>query len=147
MKKLLNFTMNEDLAKEELSFHSGRNSDTDDLRWEKGFLGSLRPYRNIELVESNFHAVMHCIKILAPYLSRNDAIDKGLISDISGILCFGKAWAVHEDGLLLSNQIITPDQAKTIDSWLDCIFYAWTMLLDSQDENVAFEPYNQQYKI
>jgi hypothetical protein len=139
--------MNEEQAKEELSFHSGRNSNTDDSRWEKGFLGSLRPYQGIALVESNFHAVMHCIKVLAPYLKRNEVIDKNIVSDISGILCLGKSWAVHEDGMLLSNNLITTEQAQTIDGWLDCISYAWAMVLDSQDEGMAFEPYNEQYKI
>ena len=31
----------------ELSFHSGRNEDIKNPKWENGFLGSLRPYKNI----------------------------------------------------------------------------------------------------
>ena len=139
--------MNEEQAKEELSFHSGRNSNTDDSRWEKGFIGSLRPYQGIELVESNFHAVINCLKVLAPYLRSSETIDKSIVSDIAGILCLGKAWAVQKEGMLLRNKLITTDQANVIDGWLDCISYAWSMVLDSQDESIAFEPYNEQYKI
>lgn len=143
----LNFTMNIEQAKEELSFHSGRNSNTEDRRWERGFLGSLRPYQSMELVESNFHDIITCLKDLAPYLMSNETIDRNLVSDVAAILCLGKAWAVHEEGMLLRNKIITASQARAIDGWLDCISYAWAMILDSQDESLAFEPYNELYKI
>ncbi len=139
--------MNEAQAIEALSFHSGRSAEINDTRWQKGFLGSLRPYQGMDLVESNFHSIMGCIASLAPYLIRSDTIDKNIVSDMAGILCLGKAWAVHEDGMLLRNKIITGDEARTIEGWLDCISYSWAMLLDTQDENTAFEPYNELYRI
>ena len=37
--------MDKNEAKELLSFHSTRNEDIDNMKWEKGFLGSLRPFR------------------------------------------------------------------------------------------------------
>lgn len=138
--------MNIDQAKESLSFHSGRNSNTDDPRWQRGFLGSLRPYQGMALVEENFHNVIECLRVLAPMLE-NDAIDKSIVSDISGILCLGKAWAVDDEGMLQRNKLISEQQAFQIDGWLGCISYAWMMLLDTQDELLAFEIYNEQYKI
>ncbi|WP_020405021.1 hypothetical protein [Hahella ganghwensis] len=138
--------MNVDQAREELSFHSGRNGNTDDQRWEHGFLGSLRPYKGMDAVEKNFHKVIECLRVLAPTLNNCEAIDRSLVSDISGILCLGKAWAVHEDGMLRSNKLVSGLEAMTIDAWLDCISYAWMMLLDTQDELLAFEFYNEQFK-
>jgi len=82
-----------------------------------------------------------------PYLNSSECIDKNIVSDMSGILCLGKAWAVHNEGMLLRNKIISTNQAITIDGWLDCISYAWCMVLDSQDENMAFEPYTEEYKV
>jgi len=135
--------MDELRAREELSFHSGRNSNIDDIRWERGFLGSLRPYQGMELVEKNFHSVIECLRVLFPSLQSNDLIEKDLVNDVNGILCLGRAWAVHEDGMLLRNGIISNDEAQKIDGWLHCISYVWTMSLDSQDESVAFEGYDQ----
>jgi len=139
--------MNEHQAKEELSFHSGRNSDIDDPRWQAGFLGSLRPYQGMSLVEENFHKIIECLRIIAPALQNNDNLSKSLVSDVSGILCLGKAWAVHKDGMLLRNNIINEMQAQQIDNWLDCISYAWMMLLDTQYVSLAFEVYDEEYKI
>ena len=131
--------MKDHQAKEELSFHSGRNSNTDDPRWESGFLGSLRPYQGMDLVEENFHKIIECLRVIAPSLRNDDNLSRNLVSDISGILCLGKSWAVQKDGMLLRNKIISDMQAQQIDSWLDCISYAWMMLLDTQDESLAFD--------
>lgn len=139
--------MNESKAIETLRFHSARCAEINDVRCQQGFLGSLRPYQGMELVESNFHSIISCIAPLAPYLKNTDTIDKNIVTDIAGILCFGRAWAGHEGSSLLRNNLITTDEARTIAAWLDCISYAWAILLDTQDEKLAFESYNEQYKI
>ena len=43
MRKAI-FIMTIKEAKELLSFHSGRNSDVNNIKWQKGFLGCLRPF-------------------------------------------------------------------------------------------------------
>jgi hypothetical protein len=134
-------------AQEELSFHSGRNSNIEDVRWEQGFLGSLRPYKGMDLIEENFHSVIKCLRVLFTFIQTNDVIDKDLVSDINGILCLGRTLAVYEEGMLLRNKIISNEEAQKIDDWLHCISYVWTMSLDSQDEEVAFEEYDQLYEI
>ena len=45
--------MNIELAKELLSFHSCRNDDINNPKWENGFLGSLRPFQG-KIYEKNF---------------------------------------------------------------------------------------------
>lgn len=55
--------MNIEEAKELLSFHSTRNSDIDNPKWENGFLGSLRPFSG-ELHNENFFEVMECWKAM-----------------------------------------------------------------------------------
>ena len=47
-------------AKERLSYHSGRNEDIHNPKWEHGFLGSLRPFQG-ELRKENFIDVMECL--------------------------------------------------------------------------------------
>ena len=55
--------MDKNEAKELLSFHSTRNEDIDNMKWEKGFLGSLRPFRG-ELYEENLFEVIECLRAL-----------------------------------------------------------------------------------
>ena len=75
--------MNTELAKELLSFHSCRNEDIDDPRWENGFLGILRPFQG-ELNEKNFIEIMECLKVLVPEIQKEN-IDKNIVSDIMNI--------------------------------------------------------------
>ena len=76
--------MDKNEAKELLSFHSTRNEDIDNMKWEKGFLGSLRPFRR-ELYEENFFEVMECLRALKDEFS-GIAIEKDIISDIVAII-------------------------------------------------------------
>lgn len=68
------------------------------------------------------------------------------MTNVSSIITFGRAWAVHEQGMLRRNKLITASQAKTIEEWIDCISYAWTVLLDTNDSELAFEYYDNDYK-
>ena len=130
----------------ELSFHSGRNEDIANPKWENGFLGSLRPYKNMTLVEDSFHKVVYCLRSLLPYIKENDHLDKCLVSDISGIICFGRAWGVDDGGMLRSNSLISKSEASKLEELVDCISYIWTTLLDTEDESIAFEIYDANYK-
>ena len=47
-----------------LSFHSCRNNDIENKKWENGFLGSLRPFQG-KIYECNFIEIMECLKVLA----------------------------------------------------------------------------------
>ena len=137
--------MNVEEAKTALSFHSASNPNIDDVRWQTGFLCSLRPYQGMSQIEKNFHEIVSCLRVLALTLSKQKLIDKGLGSNIAGIIGFGRMWAVHEDGMLRRNNLITPDEAFQIAEWLDCIEYIWMMILDTDDETVIFEIYDRNY--
>ena len=52
--------MDKETAKTLLSFHSGRNDDINNPKWENGFLGSLRPFCG-ELIESNAYVYLRMI--------------------------------------------------------------------------------------
>jgi hypothetical protein len=129
----------------QLSFHSGRNESIDDPRWANGFLGSLRPFKTLDLVEKNFHSVVNCLRALFPYIQRNNQLDKQLVNDITTIIHFGRAWGVHEDGMLRRNNLISPKEVEQLDQWLECISSVWCMILVTEDESLAFEAYNSSY--
>ena len=127
-------------AKKALSLHSGRDGDTDDPKWQCGFLGSLRPYRG-ELIERNFHEVIECLKVLSPELRSGALIDREVTSDIVGIVHLARCWALEPDGMLRRNKLITErDQAK-LENWIRIIEYSFMMTIDSDDPEEAFAEY------
>jgi len=134
--------MTTDQAKECLSFHSGRHSNYDDPRWQNGFLGSLRPYQG-NLVEDNFHEVMNCLKVLAKELGKTDFIAKDVVSDIQGIIHYSRAWALYEEGMLRSNNLISDTDQKTIEIWIEILSHTFTLVVELGDDEEVWFDYNE----
>lgn len=129
--------MDKDKAKELLSFHSTRNSDIDNPKWENGFLGSLRPFRG-ELYKENFIEVMECLRVLKDEFSA-PTIEQGMVSDIVSIIHLTRTWA-SPCGVLGRNHLLTENQIKHLLAWVDIIETCFMFLLDDiQDE--AFTDY------
>ena len=132
--------MDKNKAKEFLSFHSTRNEDIDNLKWEKGFLGSLRPFCG-ELYEENFFEVMECLRTLRNKFS-GAAIERGMISDIVAIIHYTRVWSAP-DGMLGSNHLLTEEQTKHLLMWTDIIESCFMFLLegDAEDAFIGYEDY------
>lgn len=131
--------MNIEEAKELLSYHSGTNEDVHNPKWEYGFLGSLRPFRG-KLYEENFIEVMECLNVLKDEFS-TPMIDKRMVSDIVGMVCFARVWASPE-GMLGSNHLLTSEQTRKLLIWIDIIEESLMYLLDDAPEE-AFWSYNE----
>jgi len=137
--------MDKNKAKELLSFHSTRNSNIDDPRWENGFLGSLRPFRG-ELFKENFIEVMECLKALKDELTAS-TIDQGIVSDIVSIIHLTRVWA-SPNGMLGSNHLLTEEQTKHLLAWVDIIESCFMFLLedDLEEAFIDYEDYlNDEY--
>ena len=132
--------MDKNEAKELLSFHSARNEDIDNLKWEKGFLGSLRPFRG-ELYEENFFEVMECLRALKDELSEA-AIDRDIVSDIVAIIHYPRVWSAP-DGMLGSNHLLTEEQTQRLIAWTEIIESCCMYLLedDAEDAFIDYEDY------
>ncbi len=131
--------MNIDEAKELLSHHSVRNPNYNHPKSQKGFLGSLRPFKG-KLYEENFREIMECLKELKEEFFCQQ-IDKNIISDIVGIVHLTKAWT-SEDGMLGSNNLLTDEQVKQLILWVEIIEECLMYLLE-EDEESAFFSYNE----
>jgi len=130
-------SMNINEAKELLSYHSCRNADVENPKWETGFLGSLRPFGG-ELSEENFTEVMECMKALQDEFS-HDRIDKGIMSDIVNIAYLARTWS-SPGGMLGANNLLTEEQTARLNLWVDIIQEALMLLLDNAAEE-AFNSY------
>ena len=126
-------------AKELLSFHSGRNSDVNNIKWQKGFLGCLRPFDGT-IRKENFIEVMECLKVLKEEFCK-PAIDKEIVNDIVGIIHLTRAWA-SPDGMLGRNKLLTANQTQQLLLWVDIIEECLMYLLDDDEED-AFWVYNE----
>jgi hypothetical protein len=124
-------------AREALSFHSGAHPDTDDPRWQSGFLGSLRPFKGLR--EENFHDVMCCLRVLGHSL-QDRVVERETVAAVWGICHLGRSWGVHPEGMLRRNGLISQEDVDTLETWIDTISYAFLCLLDD-DEQEAFAGY------
>ncbi len=137
------FEMDRDQAIELLLLHSCAHPDFNHPKWESGFIGMLRPFGG-ELIEDNYHEVVACIGCLAGELQSEAPVDKRIVSSLWGICHTARAWGVEEDGMLRRNRLISDEQVRTLDEWVDAISYATTTLLDGEDLDSALAQYRQQ---
>ncbi|MBP1532619.1 MAG: hypothetical protein IK999_00605 [Ruminococcus sp.] len=125
-------------AMEILSFHSCRNTNVDDPRWEYGFVGRLRPSGGT-LNEDNFIQIMESIRLLKDELSA-DKIDKNLVYDITGIIHLTRVWCIPYRQTGSNNNIKTSERMKLM-QWIEIIENTLFYLLDGADDDIAFMDY------
>ncbi len=132
--------MTEEQAIEELLFQSGVHSDIENPRWQKGFLGMLRPFQG-ELYEENYHKIVKSLKVLMNKIQQEN-VSKEIIHSIFAICHLGRAWGLEPQGMLRSNNLINDEQIKLLEKWINNISYITFCILDGCDEVVAFEVYD-----
>ncbi len=128
-------------AKELLLRHSFMYEDVNHPKSEMGFLGMLRPFGG-QLYEENYHEIMAALKVLANEISGQEKVDRKIVSALWGMCHLARAWAVYPEGMLRSNNLITPEQVQQIDYWVEDISYATMCLLEGAEDE-AFHGYNQ----
>lgn len=124
-------------AMELLSYNSCSNDDITNTKWENGFLGSLRPFRG-NLNEDNFHEIMACLKTISCELNSNE-LDKKAILDIFSIIHFTEIWALHRDGMLRRNNLISKEQLLTLEYWHYLFSHAFYCLMAGQLDEAFYE--------
>lgn len=124
-------------AQEVLSFHSCRNRNVNDPRWEFGFIGRLRPSGG-DLNEDNFIQIMESIRILKKELS-SELIDKNLVYDIISIIRLTRTWCVSRSSNI--NDELTEDEHEKLLMWVGIIEKTLFYLLDGADDEIAFQDY------
>ncbi|MDQ7809147.1 hypothetical protein Q5425_35930 [Amycolatopsis sp. A133] len=128
-------------ARETLLFHSCKHPDVDSPRWQRGFLGSLRPFTGLQ--EENFHEVMSALRTLAEPLQA-DMVPRDVVSGVIGICHFARAWGLDSAGPLRRDGHIDDVEAVRLEEWIWTISYALTMILDG-DVTEAFHTYDHDY--
>lgn len=120
--------MDFDRAKELLRLHSCADPDLLHLKWSGGFVGTLRPYTGLN--EDNFHEVMAAIVAVAPHLADECCLDREIVSTLWSLCMTARNWGLHPNGMLQRNGLISEHDIERLDSWVEAIEWAITMLLD-----------------
>lgn len=131
--------MTKNEAMEILSFHSCRNKNVDDPRWEYGFVGRLRPTGGT-LNEDNFIQIMESIRLLKDELSA-EKIDKNLVYDVMGIIHLTRVWCTPYISAGNNNNLEENERMKLM-QWIDIIENTMFYLLDGADDDIAFMDYD-----
>jgi hypothetical protein len=127
--------MTEKEAIELLKYHSCSHEDIDNPKYENGFLGMLRPFKNV-LYESNYHEVMMIVKTLATSL-QSDCLDRDVIADLWAICHCTRSWAIDNGGMLRRNKLISAEQIEILTDWVEDISMEIMLLLQ------GYEPVNK----
>jgi hypothetical protein len=130
--------MNTLQARELLLLHSFRLPALDHPKMTGGFLGSLRPYQGLN--EGNYHEVMEAIYTLAPQLQGQE-LDREIVSALWSICYLARLWALEPDGMLQRNGLITVEEVRRLEEWVNAIGWAVMMLLEGGDITAAFDLY------
>ncbi|CAK9015899.1 Uncharacterized protein SCF082_LOCUS12953, partial [Durusdinium trenchii] len=84
---------------------------------DDGFLSMLRPYRG--LIENNFHIVMEALLVVGERLHVAETVDRKLIESLWSTSSLMRCWGIHPDGMLQRNNLITPDDTKRLETWIE----------------------------
>lgn len=128
--------MSEEEALEALKYHSGEHSDFESIRWQNGFLGSLRSYRG----ELNFNAMRELeliLRVLAPMLQRGDSVGRKILGDFLAIIGCGQYWALLPVGMLQRNGLIEDKDIAVLTAWLAGFSIAFSMIIEGSDIDSA----------
>ena len=103
-------------------------------------LGGLRPFRGV-LPTQSFHQTMAALRVLAPSFTADRQVDRELVSALWSLCHLLPSWALHEDSMLRSNNLLSADQVSTLSEWHNLISYAVMILLEANDPSEAFHEY------
>jgi hypothetical protein len=107
--------MDFEAAKTELLRHSGCAENS----YDDGFVGCLRPF--IGLREGNFHQVIEAVLSVGTEFASSITVERSIAESVLGITVYGRRWGVDEDGMLVRNHLITPDDRQRLRNWVEII--------------------------
>ena len=131
-------------AKEALAYHSCGHEDIHSPRWERGFVGSLRPFTGT-LNRDAMREMEVCLRVLAPMLQEGYADSRELVTGFLYVIATGQHWAVAPESMLRRNKLISAEDIALLTSWLAEFSMAFAMIVEGMDTETAFEILETKY--
>lgn len=126
--------MTQSEATDLLRHHSLNHDDLHHPKSEKGFLGMLRPFTG-QLYEHNYQEVMEIIRTLSDSLG-SDTLEKETISNLWAICHYSRLWAAESDGMLRRNHLLSDEQVRLLNTWINNISEAVMNLLEGNTDSI-----------
>jgi hypothetical protein len=120
-----------------LSYHSCRNNDVYNSKWQNGFLGKLLTFDGV-ITDNNFIEVMDCIKTLSTEFQK-EMVSHELMCDIITIIYLGRCWT-KRNGKVEPNGLFSKEQSEKIAEWIDIIEDSFFHLLKGDYEEFELNP-------
>jgi len=102
---------------------------------EGSFLNMLRPYDSLR--HDILADVLDALRACVPEITA-DAVPRDLMSALWAISHMGRSWALAPGGMLRRNHLISADDQKTLDTFLERFDYAVYALLEGWSVDQAF---------
>jgi hypothetical protein len=112
-----------------LSYHSCRNKDVYNSKWQNGFLGKLITFDGV-ITDDNFIELMDCIEALSTEFQK-EKVSRELMSDIITIIYLGRCWT-ERNGEVEPNGLFSKEQSEKIAEWINIIENSVFHLLEGE---------------
>lgn len=131
--------MTEEQAIQLLLTHSCSSTCNDSEKAARGFCGMLKNYHSGELNEDNFHEVMLALRCVADTIQK-DSIQRA-IAGAPILICY-RAWIWGlKPNARFQGTPIPKDQLARLHTWVSCIYWTATLLLEGAEIEDAFCEY------
>ncbi|MFA7484346.1 MAG: hypothetical protein WC314_27885 [Vulcanimicrobiota bacterium] len=71
-----------------------------------------------------------CLRVLAPLLQSGDSVAREPLAGFLYVIGAGQAWALHPEGMLRRNKLISSEDLDLLTSWLAEFSMAFAMLIE-----------------
>mgnify|MGYP003332293750 FL=1 len=122
-------------AKAELSRHAGVAEDY----YDEGFIGCLRPYSGIRA--ESFHSVIEALLSVGSVFSVTNTLERSIAESVFEITVTARRWGVEVDGMLVRNNLISPDDRMQLKRWIEIIERMALDLLNGQKPHETIHGY------
>lgn len=128
--------MNPERARQILLGHSFLLEDLQIPLMQESFLLSLRPFKGLK--REKCAEIEAAFRVVAPELA-GEFIDRQTIGALWGILWSVRNWALHPNGMLQRNNLITPEDTEWLSEWVAKMDYGLLLLLDGGLVEIVFD--------
>ncbi len=127
--------MKPERARQILLGHAFMLPDLEDPLMRESFLLSLRPYKGLK--RDKCAQIEEAFRVVAPELAK-DEVDRVLVSALWGILWSTRNWALHPNGMLHRNHLISPQDLEWLEEWVAKMDYGLLLLFDGGSLDFVF---------
>lgn len=84
---------------------------------------------------------MEALLTVGERIHKNQQVDREIVQTVWSLSWYGRAWGLHPDGMLQRNKLITAEDAKRLELWIDTVEQTALGLLAGQPPHLTIYHY------